>query len=198
MLMALWLNPVKKNTAWHKHSELKFEDVNFMCKKASQKLYGSKIEEKHYESICWISIWMLPSNMDVPHSRGLNYKINRINERVPRITYKEKSSTFQELLKKDNSVSINHRNVQKNSTEIYKDSHGFSPPISNGIFAPVPRPYNFHRNDPLQGRRVNSVRHGTEFISFLGTKIWNIVPSDIKLSQSLSVFKRKIKIWVSL
>ena len=39
-------------------------------------------------------IWMF-------HSRGLNNKINRIHERALRITYKNKSSTFQELLEKD-------------------------------------------------------------------------------------------------
>ena len=42
-------------------------------------------------------IWMF-------HSTELNNKINRIHERVLRITYKDKSSTFQELLKKGNSV----------------------------------------------------------------------------------------------
>ena len=57
----------------------------------------------------------------------------------------------------------------------------------------VSRPYNFRRSDTLQRQRLNSVRHGTESISFLGPKIWDFVPSDIKLSQSLSIFKRKIK-----
>ena len=88
---------------------------------------------------------------------------------------------------------MHHRNIQKLATEIYKVFHGFSPPILNDIFVPVSRPYNFRRNDTLQRRRVNSVRHGTESVSFLGPKIWDLVPSDIKLSQSLSIFKRKIK-----
>ena len=136
-------------------------------------------------------IWMF-------HNRGLNNKINRIHERALRITYKDKSSTFQELLEKDNSVSIHHRNVQKLAIEIYKVLHGFSPPILNDIFVPVSRPYNFRRNDTLQRRRVNYIRHGTESISFLGPKTWDLVPSDIKLSQSLSIFDRKIKKWVTL
>ena len=122
-------------------------------------------------------IWMF-------HSRGLNNKINRIYERALRITYKDKSSTFQELLEKDSSISIH----QKLAIEIYKVLHGFSPPILNDIFVPVSCPYTFHRNDKLQRRRVNSVTHGTESISFLGPKIWNLVLSDMKLSQSVSVF----------
>ena len=63
---------------------------------------------------------------------------------------------------------------------------------------PISRPHNFRRNDTLQRRRVNSFRHGTESISFLGPKIWDLVSSDIELSQSLSIFKRKIKKWVPL
>ena len=61
---------------------------------------------------------------------------------------------------------------------------------------PVSRPYNFCRNDTLQRRRVNSARHGTESISFLGPKKWDLGPSNIKLTQFLSIFKRKI--WVPL
>ena len=157
-------------------SKLKSEDhVNFMYKKASQKLYAlariapfmdlkqrRNIMKAFVESqfgYCPL-IWML-------HSRGLNNKINRIHKMALRVTYKDKSPTFQELLEKYNSVSIHHRNIQKLAIEIYKVLHGFSPPILNDIFVPVSRPYNFRRNNTLQRRRVNSVRHGTEsFISW--------------------------------
>ena len=50
-------------------------------------------------------VWMF-------HSRSLNNKINRIHERALRITYNDKSSNFQELLDKDNSVTIHHRNIR--------------------------------------------------------------------------------------
>ena len=54
------------------------------------------------------------------HSRGLNNKINRIHESALRITYNGKSSTFQELLDKDNSVSIHHRNIRVLAIEFTK------------------------------------------------------------------------------
>ena len=115
-------------------------------------------------------IWML-------HSKGLNNKRNRIDERSLRITYQDKSSTCQGLLDKDNFVSIHHRNLQKLAVEIHKVLHGFSPTILNDMLVPVSRPYNFHRNYTLQRRSLNSVRHGTEFISFLGPKIWVLYPA---------------------
>ena len=84
------------------------------------------------------------------YSRGRNNKINCIYIHSFKNTYKDKSSTFQELLEKGNSVSMHHRNIQKLAIEIYEVLHGFSPPILNDIFVPVSRPYNFRRNDTLQ------------------------------------------------
>ena len=52
------------------------------------------------------------------HNRGLNNKVNSLHERALRITYGDGSSSFQDLLKKNNSVSIHHRNLQALVTEI--------------------------------------------------------------------------------
>ena len=38
--------------------------------------------------------------------------------------------------------------------------------------------------------------NGTESLSFLGPKIWELVSEDAKQSVSLEVFKNKIKKWV--
>ena len=37
------------------------------------------------------------------------------------------------------------------------------------------------------------MRHGTETVSFLASKIWDILQKEIKDSESLDIFKRKIK-----
>ena len=43
---------------------------------------------------------------------------------------------------------------------------------------------------------VKFVWHGTESVSYLGPKIWHLVPNEIKESESLNGFKFKIKRWV--
>ena len=43
---------------------------------------------------------------------------------------------------------------------------------------------------------MNSVGHGTESVSFLAPKIWDILPKEIKDSKTLNIFKTKIKKWV--
>ena len=40
------------------------------------------------------------------------------------------------------------------------------------------------------------MNYGTESISFLAPKIWEIVPEDIKASETVAEFKTKIKIWI--
>ena len=68
------------------------------------------------------------------HSRELNNKINRIHERSLRSVYSDKTSTFRELLDKDNSVSVHHKNIQVLATEIYKTVNGLAPTIMNSVF----------------------------------------------------------------
>ena len=96
----------------HLDGKLKFKDHgNFMCKKASQKLYAlariapfmdSKQRRNNmkafsvYQFGYCLLIWMF-------NSRGLDNKIYHIHERVLRITYKSKSSTFQIPLEKGTS-----------------------------------------------------------------------------------------------
>ena len=122
-------------------------------------------------------IWMF-------HSRGLNNKINSIHERALRITYGDKTSTFQHLLEKDNSVSIHHRNLQALATEMFKISNNLSPDIVKEIFQKRIVQYNLRSKNSFMSRQVNSVYHGTESLSFLGPKTWEQVPQEIKESPS--------------
>ena len=70
------------------------------------------------------------------HSRTLYYKINRLYERCLRIIYNDNTSSFTDLLKIDNSVSMHHRNIQVLATELYKFVNGFSPKLVNDCFKP--------------------------------------------------------------
>ena len=63
------------------------------------------------------------------HSRGLNNKMNSLHERALRITYGDRSSSFEDLLKKDDSVSIHHRNLEALAPEIFKVKNNIAPEI---------------------------------------------------------------------
>ena len=42
---------------------------------------------------------------------------------------------------------------------------------------------------------VRTEHYGKETLSYLGPKIWNIIPNEIKSSATLTVFKQKIRRW---
>ena len=130
------------------------------------------------------------------HSRGLNNKINRIHEKALRITYNDKSSSCGELLTKDRSVTIHHINIRAFAIEIYKVMQRISPPLLNEEFVPRQCNYELRGNNFLERRRVKSVRYGTESISSLAPKIWEILPNEIKDSDTLQISKAKTKKWV--
>ena len=54
------------------------------------------------------------------HDRTNNNKINKFYEKCLRLIYSDRKSPFQELLVKDNSVSIQHQNLGALAVEMYK------------------------------------------------------------------------------
>ena len=65
--------------------------------------------------------------------RNLRKKIKGLHERCLRIIY-NKIFNFEEIIEKDNSVSIQHRNIQTLVIEMYKITNGLPPEIMNEIF----------------------------------------------------------------
>ena len=69
------------------------------------------------------------------HNKGVKYCINKINERALWLVwYKDHNSTFEELLIKDNSVTIHNKNFHVLATEVYEAINDISPDITNSIF----------------------------------------------------------------
>ena len=64
------------------------------------------------------------------HSRNLNSKINRMDEKCLRIVYNMTiHHHIKSFLEIDNSVSVHHKNIQILATELYKIVNGLSPDI---------------------------------------------------------------------
>ena len=63
------------------------------------------------------------------HSHSLNSKTNRLHERCLRMIYNDKQSNFEELLVRDNSVSLHYRNIQSLVITMYMVDTGMSPDV---------------------------------------------------------------------
>ena len=129
-------------------------------------------------------------------NRSSNNKIDRLHEYSLRIVYSDKTSDFGELLEKDGSVSIHYQNIRPLATKMFKEAKGFCPEIVKGLFQfKTEIPYNLRQRSQFHILHVRTVLSGTESIKFLGPKIWELVPDEMKELESLWEFKRPMKLW---
>ena len=185
-------------------SKLSFDNHVFtLCHKASDKLYALArmspymdqrklralmrafiTSQFHYCPLTWMF-----------HSRQVNEKLRKIQERALRITYKDAESTYSELLEKDCSVTIHTKNLQLLMSEMYKTRNDLNPSFMQEISFENESHYNLRNNNEFVQPRVRSIGNGTESVRFKGPQLWQILLQTIQNSGSLIQFKAYIKHW---
>ena len=74
-------------------------------------------------------------------------------------------------------------------------SHRLFPPFMKDFFRERNMSYNLrHGNDALLPK-VQTTSSGIETIAYLGGRLWQLLPKEIKQSSSLSIFRKRIKCW---
>ena len=178
--------------------------VKKLCKKASKKLHAlarlsnfMSIRQRKIIMNAFINsqfsycplIWMF-------HNRTTNSLINNIHERALRIVYQDNTSSFSQLLETSGSTSIHHKNLQVLATEIYKALNHLSSPLMSDLFKIKETKYNLRNKSILVSTNTKTTSYGINSVTHLGPKIWDLVPEEIKISKSLNIFKKKIKVWI--
>ena len=111
--------------------------------------------------------------------------------------YRDYKSSFKELLQKYKSITINQENLQYLPIEIYEVKVRISPKIVNEIFRfRKNSAYSLGSGIRLKKPSSNSIQFESKSTVYLGAKIWEIIPENIKSSESVDIFKSKVKNWV--
>ena len=131
-------------------------------------------------------IWMF-------HDRSVNKKIKKISERALRVAYKDMCTSFEDLLKKAESVSIHQRNLKLFATEVFKTQSNLTPSFRKQIFVRKDVPYHLRSCRNTSAPRPKTTGYDIASACFLGSRIWHAMPSYIKEPQTLNNFKRKIQ-----
>ena len=134
-------------------------------------------------------VWMF-------HSRETNNKINNLHKRALRLVYNDYTSTFEELLEKDKSFTIHHRNIQYLATEMYKLRNCQK---DSGLADIVKFNENSHitlrKKSDFEIPRIKTEWYGKNSLRYLGPLVWNIIPTEITSIKKLSMFKETIRKW---
>ena len=95
-----------------------------------------------------------------------------------RIVYNDNNSSFEELLVKSGSIRIHHRNLQILATEIYKALNYLPSSLMTELFQLKGINYNLRNGNTLTCRNIKTVNYGTKTVSYLGSKIWDLLPEE--------------------
>ena len=200
----IWESRYEKLLGCGIDKELKFhEHVKIIIKKANAKLTALarmiKIIPLERKKILFHSfvrsqfshcplVWMF--NLSIV----LNNKINRLQERGLRIVYNDYTSSFDDLLCKDRSVRIHHKNIQLVAMEMFKVKNDLCPELMKCLFQRNPNPRN--------GRTFIIPNVKTEYmgklsLSYFGPVVWEIMlPDEYKDIPTFEKFKTEIKKWI--
>ena len=131
-------------------------------------------------------VWMF-------HDRATNSKLNRIQERALRMVCKDSESGLADLKKKYGT--IHQHNLQLLMIEIFKTKNNLNPTFMKKILTERDIQYNLRNENHLGLPKVNTTSYGIENIQYRGHHLWSSLPREIKDSNTLVEFKRKIKLW---
>jgi len=111
--------------------------------------------------------------------RESNHLINRIHERALRIAYNDYISDFKNLLIKDKSFTIHHKNIQQLCNEIYKTMVKVNPKFMNEVFKTKQCLQNTRRQT-LTYPNPQTVIYGVDSFGYKASQFWSKIPSNIQ------------------
>ena len=105
------------------------------------------------------------------HNRTLNNRISKLQERPLRSVYEVITSSFDELLEKENTFTIHQRNIQKLAIKMCKVKHKIAAKLMCELFQETEHPYDLRNDHTFRTYNVKIVQYRTETLSFMGPKI---------------------------
>ena len=151
----------------------KKEIKNCMLSREFQNFYVLKNENLLWEHLLNLSSIIVLS-CGCSTTETLNNKINKLHERALRIVYRNNELSFQEILDKDNSVTVHQRNLRKLAIEMFKVNHNLSPLPMRELFAEHTNTRDLKNKRSWELPNTRTVTCGKETIRYRWPKTWDL------------------------
>ena len=182
-------------------NQLKFNDhIKIVCKEAAKKVnalariapYLKEDKRKLLMKTFVLTFFNYCSLVWMYCSRKNNKLISNVHERALRIAYNDLSSSFEQLLLKDNTVTIHTRISKQLAAEIYKTIHHENPSFMEDIFSITVSPFNLRGSLSLE---INQkiIAYGLDAVSYRCQEVWNSIPTEIAPCSNIKTFKASKK-----
>ena len=173
-----------------------------MCKKASRKINVLKriskiLTQDSRKSICRLFIaadFSCPISWIFCGKKNMS-KLEELQERGLRLVFCDQNSSYDDLLKRGNFLSLKAYRIKCLAVEVFKCVHEFNATYLNRLFIePLPH-YNFRDRRRLNQPKSHTYTYGFRSFRYSGSKLWNFLPRAIKNTNDSNGFKKNITEW---
>ena len=128
-----------------------------------------------------------------------NSKIEKIQERALKIVYNDYESDYDTLLKMFGTDTMLQSRLKTMVMEVFKSLKRVNPVYIQNIFLNQDQPYDLRNPYPLVQKKTKTVTFGLRTFGYLGSKMWNDLPSHFKDTDisnvDTDVFRSQLKEW---
>ena len=101
--------------------------------------------------------------------------------------------SFEELLVKEKTFTIEHHNIQSLTIEMYKAVNNLTGGNLSKFFARNNHNYSLRSKSELTVPSINTAFKGQNSISYFGSVVWNSISAELREINFFQVFKSEIK-----
>ena len=173
-----------------------------MCQKASWHINAVSRIAKYLDHKCLNALFnsFILSNFtyccQIWHfcSKENRLKIERIQKRALRVILNDYESPYAELLSKASATSMHVRRLRSIAKDTYNIVHGYAPKFLADL---IQIKDIQHLRDPSRAIQPipRTSKYGINSFRYEAAYIWNSLPSDYKLCEDFSQFKRSLDKW---
>ena len=127
--------------------------------------------------------------------KAANNEINRKHKRALRVLHKNNNSSFDKCLMKEAGITIHAKNLQKLMLEVFKTLKHLNPSYLWDLFNEKQIEYNLRTKNLVMLPQIKTQKYGINSIAFRGSILWNALSDNIKTSENVAAFKKKIIGW---
>ena len=156
---------------------------NLISTKAKLVLFKSAVLP--YLTYCHL-VWHFCKSSDARN------KLERLQERGLRAVYRDKYTSYSQLLKRTELPTLMNRRLQDICILMYKVKHKLCPTYICNIFNDHNSSY-FLRQSDFSTPSYNTVTYGKHSLRYLWPRLWGKLPPDVRSAKTLNLFKNKIR-----
>ncbi len=122
-------------------------------------------------------------------------KIEKIQERALRFMFNDKTNSYAILLEKCGYTTLHIKRIKTIASEVFKSLNNLNPAFMNKMFDVKDVSYGLRDSQILIQPKFKKITYGKNTFKYYGTHIWNLLPNNIKICESLNTFKTLLKVW---